>query len=178
MTTDFNARASDDIHWRRHVLTTDLTYMTEEGKAFTASDRWTIAAGATEYLEFRIPAGTVVRVYSRLTAVEGELFTVDLCAATSITPGTIELTHTNMVLGGASPAARIYRNVTGVTGPVVKEFSMIPAQRGPQSSGAFQAFDAYRKITSTPVPSLLRVTNTGASPNLFNLIILWTELEF
>lgn len=178
MTTNFNLRAGDDIHWRRYNMASELRYQTEQKNAFSASGRWTILAGATEYVEFRIPVGVVVRVYSRLTAVETGLFNVDLCSATSITSGTIELSHTNMDLTGNLPLSRIFRNTTNVAGLSVKEFSMVPSAKGPQSSGAFQAVSAERIIRNTSVPPLLRIQNTGNADSLFDLIVIWTELEF
>lgn len=116
-----------------------------------------------------------MRAYDRLSSADAESFSVDLVSASSITAGTTELAHVNLRLGQPLPASRIYRGVTGVVSPAVKEYSYIPAQRGPQSSGAIANNETYRIIKHTPVPSLLRITNTGEHPAIFNLIIIFTE---
>lgn len=174
---NFVQRALDATGWRAHKIQTDLTYAVEKGRAFTGSDRFAVLAGATEYIEFRIPADVKVRVYERIVATAGDTFNVDLVRADSITAGDTELTHAclNCVIGDL-PRARFWRGVTGVTGEENLEFSTVPADRGPQAVGGTQVSEAFRVLNGTGdgIP-LLRVTNTGGTDRDFTITVVWTE---
>jgi len=173
----YDVKASDHEFWMRHLYRTSLSYQTEEGRAFTASGTWEIEGGNTDYLEFIIPAGKVVRIYNRMTVAEGDIFDIDLCSVTSITAGTTELLHTNMRVGGDSPTAKIYRGATNPVGLEVKETSMLIGESGPRSSGGVAEQLAYRVLDDSASPSILRIINTSNTNRLFNIVIVYTEQD-
>lgn len=157
-------------------MRTDLTYQTEQGYAFTASDRWSIAGNSSDYLELRIPEGIDVRIYDRFTSMEANAFDVDLCSVTSITAATTEFNHTNMKIACPQPQSRVWRGATNPVGLVVRESTYIPASSTGSSSGGLAESTAYRLLRATTPASILRITNTEAGASIFNLIILFTEV--
>jgi len=169
-------KALDSTLKRKHWLRTDRSYLSEQGRVFSASDRWTIAAGATDYVEIRIPAGTTMRIYDLSAATGGDPFNIDFVRADSITQGATELAHacTNCVIGDM-PQARLYRGASGLTNEQVLEYGFLPAARGPQSAGAVRVQGVYRIIDGSVDPTLLRVENTGGTDRTFNLLAIWSE---
>lgn len=169
-------KALDSTLKRRHWLRTDKGYLSEQGRVFSASDRWTIAAGATDYVEIRIPAGTTMRIYDLTMATGGDPFNIDLVRADSITQGDTELHHacTNCVIGDF-PQARLYRGASGLTNEQVLETGFLPAERGPQSAGATRVQGVYRIIDGSVDPTLLRIENTGGTDRIFNALLIWSE---
>ncbi len=170
------SKALDKAYWRRHVLSTDLAYKTEQGESFSGSDRWEVPANSVDWVQFHIPPSVRLRVYSRIVSIGGDPFNVDLVRADSVTPGETEFSHSclNCVVG-ILPEARLFRGASNPVNPITIENGFIPAARGPQSSGATQVQGAYRVLNGSTSPTLLRVENTGGTTRIVNLLVVWTE---
>ena len=167
---------NDDELWRHYLYKTDLRFRADQGFAFSASARLEVVGNSTEYIEFRVPSGMRVRVYSRIISTEGSNFNVDLCTVSSITAGATEFNHANMLIGGSSPLAKVYAGATNPVGLEVIESSYIPASAQQSTSGALSESMAYRLIDGDTSPqSVLRIENTENSDRDLSIILLYTE---
>ena len=170
------SKALDKAYWRRHVLSTDLAYKTEQGEAFSGSDRWEFPANSVDWVQFHIPPSVRIRVYARIVSTGGDPFNVDLVRADSVTLGETEFSHSCMnCVVGILPEARLFRGASNPVNPITIEHGFIPAALGPLSSGAIQVQGAYRVLNGSVSPTLLRVENTGGTARTVNLLLVWTE---
>ena len=173
----FIQKALDRATWQRFNIRTSLTWAIENGRAYIASDRWEVAAGATDYVELVADPDTLVRIYDRIIAVDGGRWEVDLLRPESITPGTDELQVS--CLNCTQPINAVTKFRRGATNPVnvqTLERTMIPSRRGPQSAGALQHVDVFRVINGNPGSVLvLALTNTDGQAHTLNLQVIWSE---
>lgn len=153
----------------------DLGREVERGKAFSASDRFTVADGATVYIHPVIPEGTQMRLYDRIVTTGGDPFNVDVVKADSFDTGQIEFAHTDLNCRTANvPNTRFYRGASNLQGEEVREYGRIPAERGPQSGGAIAADGAYRLLCADS-PLLLRLENTGNTTRTVTVLFVFVE---
>lgn len=151
-----------------------IAYQTGVGTVYVASDRATLAAGASEYYELRVPLGRCVRAYNRTISVGGGDFEVDLVDA-DFTPGTTEIVHSPMnrrFLG--PPEAKIYKGVTGVTNESILEYGYIPAEEGKKSPGSIGTDGSFR-VFCEGESGLLRITNTNSETHVYNFVVLYSD---
>jgi len=173
----YRRESLDFAEWQRYLLRTEIRYAIEQGKAFMASDRFEVPGKSEEYIELVVPLTTKVRVYDRIIGVTGGVWHVDVLRVSSITPGATDLeTGCLNCAAGTQPTAMLRR---GGADPVIVntlERDLIPAQRGPQSSGALASFQTYRVANGEPATDLvMRVENTSNSAETINVAFVWSE---
>lgn len=173
----FIQKALDRATWQRFNIRTNLTWAIENGRAYIASDRWEVAAGATDYVELVADPDALVRIYDRIIAVDGGRWEIDLLRPDSITAGTD--TFEVSCLNCTKPINAVTQFRRGATNPInvqTLEKTLIPAQRGPQSSGALQDVDIFRVTNGNPDTVLvLALTNTDDQAHTINLQVIWSE---
>jgi len=162
------------IRWKAGL---DIGREVERGRAFSGSDRWTIPAESVDWVQLKVPESVKVRLYSRVVSTGGDPFNIDLVRADSVTDGTTEFAHAGLnCVVGELPQARLFRGASSPVNPVTLEYGRIPANRGPQSSGATQVDGTYRILNGSVDPTLLRIENTGNADRTVNLLFVWTEV--
>jgi len=174
--TTWVERALDGAEWRANRVRTDIAYAVEYGYAFIGSSRWEVAAGASDYVQVVIPSTTVMRVYDRIIAVDGGRWELDILEVSDITDGDTPFRESALNARiGRAPTVQIRRGATSPTIVQVREESLIPSQRGPQSAGAVQDSQTFRHLNGDGLMLALRVTNTDNAAHTINMTFVWTE---
>lgn len=165
------------IEYKENKIETDLTFLTEQGKVFIASQRWEMPGGSTEYIEIRVPSEISMRIYSEFFSVSGGLFFIDLLRAPDFTPGTIEFQHSclNCVIG-IQPAVRLFRGAESIDNAVFIEYNQAGGG-GRQASGTAEVFGTYRITNGVTVPLFIRIENRDNQDRFVSLGVIWSEKQ-
>ncbi len=175
--TTWVERALDESFWRSHRVQTDISFATEQGFGFVGSSRWVVPGDSEDYIQVSIPSDTVVRFYNRLIAVSGGRWEIDILQVSNITDGTtpfiispLNTTHQR------EPKVGLVRGGLNPTIEAVREQVLLPAARGPQSSGVTGGDLVYRVLNGTDDGELvLRVANTDNNSQTINIKWAWSE---
>ena len=163
------------IEYKENKVNTDLTFLTEQGKVFIASQRWEMPGNSIDYVEIRVPSDINMRIYSEFFSVSGGLFFIDLLRAPDFTPGTEEFYHSclNCVLG-IQPSVRLFRGAENFDNEVFIEFNQTGGA-GRQASGTAETFGTYRITNGVTVPLFIRVENRDNQDHFVSLGLIWSE---
>lgn len=159
----------------QNQIETDLTFLTEQGKVFIASQRWEMPGTSTEHVEIRVPSAISMRIYSEFFSVSGGLFFIDLLRAPDFTQGTEEFNHSclNCVVG-TQPSVRLFRGAGSIDNAVVIEFNQAGGG-GRQASGTSEVFGTYRITNGVTVPLFIRIENRDSQNHFVSLGVIWSE---
>lgn len=159
------------------VITTDHANI-HEGVAYSYPVKFTIAAGASAYLEILPPAWAFVHFKPVAIESDGPKILAQLIEAPTTTPGTPVTPVNRRRLGTPPAAATVIRiNPTGVSGGTVLDQDYIgggTGKGGTQTSGG-NASNENEWVLNPGTLYLLKITNSGPNPADVNVKVFWYE---
>lgn len=149
-----------------------------QGQMFTASHVYTIAAGATAYLQLSTPA-KLAHIINFAGQAEGAgpilvLVRENPTLTTGSTPPTA---FSNMNRRSAkTPAMQVFTNPTGVSGGTVIETFLVATGGGPKSAGSF-GIPALEWVLKSSTNYSLSFQNQGSQSSSCQVSLVWYESE-
>lgn len=162
-----------------HVAITSDHSNIHKGQAFSVSNKFTIANGASSYLEVIIPADTYVHFKPITMQSDGPKITVQLIEAPTITTGSTGVTPINRRRLG-TPAVSVLtvkNNPTSISAGTIVDQDYIgggSSAGGNTVSGGIASND-NEYVLKQATTYVVKVTNGGTGSSDVNIKLFWYE---